>query len=146
MIVYEPGPAGDYQWVVPEQGGYIAIRDRLSAHQGSRIADRWVPPRLQVLAEDDDGRELRQADMPWFGGDGLVVTARAREVLEPVLSQDAEFLEVEEGGQKLWFVNAWRTIDALDEDHSVVKRFPGSGKVMDIRKYVFSESSLQGVL
>ncbi len=52
------------------------------------------------------------------------MTARAKAVVEPVLADEAEFLPLACPDMPLWLVNNLQVIDALDEEHSEIRRYP----------------------
>jgi len=85
---------------------------------------------------DAKGIPRKPADMPWHGAGTMVLKEKARQVLEPVLGEDAELLSAYDAeGEPLWFVHAWRIVDALDEEASDVQRFQSSGRIMNVRRW-----------
>jgi hypothetical protein len=146
MIVYSSWPSEMTEWVMPvEKGGHRIIKDVLFSDPGVPVGGRWVPQRMYMLTEDDNGESLQQTDMPHYGADALVVNKRARDSLEPVIGQDAEFLEITGGREDLWLVNPWRVLDVFDEERSDFKRFNNSRRIMKITKYAFRPGLLEGV-
>lgn len=143
MIVYTSWPSETTEWVMPvEKGGHRIIRDVLFSDPGSPVGGRWVPQRMYMLAEAES---CQQTDMPHYGAEALVVNKRARDSLEPVMGQDAEFLEITGGREDLWLVSPWRVLDAFDEERSDFKRFNNSQRIMKITKYAFRPGLLDGV-
>jgi hypothetical protein len=146
MIVYKPWVGDEAEWASPvEPGGHLKIRDLLLGNPGVPVGDRWVPQRMYMVTQDDRGRPRRIVDMPNYSSDGIMATSRAREVLEPIVGNDAEFLEVTGGREMMWLVNPWRVVDALDEEKSDLKRFNNSERIMKVTKYVFRPEALAGV-
>jgi hypothetical protein len=145
MIVYQPRPVEGYQWVLPTvRHASLAIRKVLNAEPGKSAANRWIPPHVRLLHEDE-GQHLRPADMPWCNSSVIAVTERARPVLEELLAGDAEFLPLDCDEEQLWLVHPWRIVDALDEERSELERFTSSDRVMTVTRYVFREAALGGV-
>ena len=145
MIVYDPWASDEGEWVSPvEPGGHRKIRGLLLENPGVPVGDRWVPPRMFMITQDE-GISFRRVDMPHYSSDGIMATSRAREVLEPIVGNDAEFLEVTGGREMMWLVNPWRVVDALDEEKSDLKRFNNSERIMKVTKYVFRPGALAGV-
>jgi uncharacterized protein DUF1629 len=140
--VYEPRVEEGYEWaLLVDSGDYKTLRGLGARNPG----DLWRPPWMFLLTADEDGRRRKKADMPWHGSNVLVVTRRAREVLAEVLAEDAEVLPLDcDGGENLWLVNPWRTVDALDVGRSEVRRFSDGG-IMNIGRYVFREEMVDGL-
>lgn len=144
MIVYKPWSADGYQWVIPsDRFGYRTISNVFRAEPGSRVGARWIPRAVRLLTEDD-GKQLHQADMPWYSSEALVVTDHARSVLEGVVGEDAEFLPLECYSDRLWLLYPWHLVDAFDEERSEVKRFT-SGRIMEVTRYAFFEKAVEGL-
>jgi hypothetical protein len=141
MIVYEPHHMRAHQWVFPLVSADHELFRKLPAE---RVGDRWKPVRVE-LASPEEGVEARRADMPWLGSYGLVVTDRARPVLEEALADDVEFLPLVCDEEDLWLVHACRVVDALDEERSALKRFPSTGRVMRVMRYAFREEVVGGL-
>ena len=125
--------------------GYLKIWGMLNHTPGMPARESWVPPWVFLYAGDDDQPPRRRADMPWFADGALVVTRRAMKVLGEVLGFDAEMLPLRHDGEDLWLVNPWRQVDALDEENSVIDRFPSTGRVMRVRRYAFREDKVRGL-
>ncbi len=87
------------------------------------------------IVREDEGLRLTHSDAPWFSSDVLVFSERAIDALEPLLTQNGELLRLNCSDRSLWAFNP-TLIDALDVEHSTVRRF-SSGKLMTIQKYVF---------
>jgi hypothetical protein len=147
MMIYQFGPSEDYEWILPAgKGSSTRLRHLLIGTDRGKLRDQWVAPLMELLTSDEHGRPRRPADMPLYSGSGsLVVNRRARSVLEPVLGDDAEYLDLVVEREEMWLVNAWQVVDALDEEKSVLKRFPNRTKVMEIVKYSFIPERLNGL-
>ncbi len=145
MIVYKPWVGEASEWISPvESGGHLKIRNLLLENPGIPVGDRWVPQRMYMITQDE-GKSFQRVDMPHYSSDAIIATSRAREVLEPVVGNDAEFLEVTGGREIMWLVNPWRVVDALDEENSDLERFGNSDRIMEVTKYVFHPDVLAGV-
>jgi Immunity protein family (Imm11) len=131
VVVYQPDLDERYQWAIPiEKHGYLGIQQMINQRHGAPIGGAWVPARVFLLEDHEGGSPLRKADMPLFTASELVVTRRAKEALEKTIGADAEMLPLLNDVEDLWLVNAWRVVDALDEENSEVKRFASSGRIM----------------
>ena len=64
-----------------------------------------------------------------------VLSARAKQVVQPLLADKAQWLPLafEEG--EYWLLNLLNLVDALDEEHSGIRRLPTNPKVMTIDAY-----------
>jgi hypothetical protein len=96
------------------------------------------------LITEDEGQSFMESDFPFLGTHALVMSDRARAVVEPLVERDAEFLSVACEGRSLWLLNVCTIVDALDMERSKVELFE-SGRIMDIEKHVFFAERLQGV-
>lgn len=68
-----------------------------------------------------------------------VLSARAKQVIGPVLGRDTQWLALAFGVCEYWLLNSLRVLDAVDLIRSSVGYFP-DGRVSDIEKYAFRES------
>lgn len=145
MIVYRPWGVDGYQRVLlVNDDDYRPMGEKLAAEPGRPVGSRWSPLWVWLNAEKQ-GVPRRHADLPWFpGGDVLTVNRRARIVLEPIVSGDAEFLPLECEDDELWFMHAWRSVPALDLERATVKLY-SSGRIMDVTKYEFAENKIRGL-
>lgn len=138
--VYEPYFEPGYDWAMPA-GSVEPILDLKTRRRG----DPWKPLWMYMTTTDAQGRPRQRADMPWHGHGTLVLTAKARQVLEKALGDDAELLPAyDTQGQDLWLVHAWRVVDALDEERSDVVRFT-SGKIMTVRRFALRAGAVAGL-
>lgn len=141
MIVYKPGVADGYQWVLPEESRDYEILRKL---RGERQGDRWTPMRVRLL-KVDEGQQLRRSDMPWQGSHALILTQRAMDVLRDIPEADCEFLPLACDDEKLWLMNPKLVTEALNEEESRLERFSSSGRIMRVMHYVFREEALRGL-
>ena len=97
---------------------------------------------------DPEGWEGRSptGDFLWHVSSTLVMSERAVEALSDLLEEYGEVLPLADSeGMPLYAWNVTRVIDALDEAHCVVDRFPASGRIMYIWEHVFFEERVRGV-
>ena len=74
----------------------------------------------------------------------IVLSERARQLLEPLLGEDAELLPAYDAdGADLWAVQPWRRVDALDEERSETQRFESSGRIMDVRRWALRAEAVE---
>jgi hypothetical protein len=138
VTVYRPYFEEGYAWAmtVGDAMQTVELRSR-------RRGDPWKPVWMYMIMTDRQGSPRRPADMPWHNAGTMVLKDQAKRALEPVLGEDAEWLPAYDSeGEDLWLVNAWRVVDALDEEHSDVERFKSSGRIMRVRRYVLRAEAL----
>ena len=139
-IVYKPRFEDGYEWVMP-----VGSTDPIRRLRSRQPGDPWTPLWVYPLNPAEDGQAPTKADMPWHGSSVLVLKQRAREALGKVLADEAEMLPLYcDEGEELWLVNAWRVVDALDEELSQVERF-SSGRIMTVHRYAFREEAVAGL-
>ncbi|MBR0641991.1 imm11 family protein [Plastoroseomonas hellenica] len=117
---------GDHQlaWINPAGDGEGV---RLSRARGTSAAAGWRPLRVEListLGEEDEVDPPVVTDCPYLGAVQLLLSARARDVLAPLLEPEGEFLPVEAAFGAYWIYNCLRSLEALDEARSVAERFP----------------------
>ncbi|MBR0668540.1 hypothetical protein GXW71_29580 [Roseomonas hellenica] len=117
---------GDHQlaWINPAGDGEGV---RLSRARGTSAAAGWRPLRVEListLGEEDEVDPPVVTDCPYLGAVQLLLSARARDVLAPLLEPEGEFLPVEAAFGAYWIYNCLRSREALDEARSVAERFP----------------------
>jgi hypothetical protein len=143
VTVYEPYFEGDYEWAMPvdNTGQIHDLRDR-------KRGDPWQPLWMYLVHSDAPemgGAPLRDAGMPYHGRSVLVLKKRAREVLGPLLATDAEILPCEcDEADEMALAHPWGIVDALDVEHSRVRRFT-SGRIMQVDSYAFWEEKVAGL-
>ena len=105
----------------------------------------WRPPSVRVL-KSSERKRLRYSDMPHYSSSVLVLREPALAALADLLSADGELLPLDCPDAPMWLFNCCRVIDALDEGHSRVVRFPSSGRIMRVESYDFQVGRLIGVI
>jgi hypothetical protein len=133
MEVFDINPLIDTEVVVPKNDRDLDIY--IFELTGKALAHKWVPIEVRVIKTGEKGERLKEYDIPWLGSRALVVRRRAYELLQPVLSQDGEFLELQCATDKLWLFNCTNNIHALDMSQSEIEYIVDG--VPDVTKYVF---------
>jgi hypothetical protein len=138
---FEPMVDEGYEWVNCVNPIDYEV---FTAFDGIPRGGAWKPiPVRRVRA--DEHHAFRPSDFPWLGSDALVMRASAVDVLRDILDSNSEVLPLStDDGIELVVLNA-RVIDALDEIHSLVTRFPGTNRIMRIKKLAFVSSAIDGV-
>lgn len=143
MRIYEPMVAEeDYESVEP-----CDDRDweTLSELEGQPCGATWKPIAVRRVTREMRNR-LKPSDFPWLGSNFLLVMRRSAVVaLRDILDAHGELLPLAtHDGVALFVFNA-RAIDALDEPHSSLLRFPGTNRIMMIEKHAFFPSAIRGL-
>ena len=91
----------------------------------------------------DDKQECSPSDFPWLGGHALVMRQKAFDQLKDIWDATGEMLPLETGdGLSLYVFNA-QVVDALDENNSTIIRFPGTNRIMRIKKIAFIRNMVE---
>jgi hypothetical protein len=141
MDFFEPMVREGYEWVnCVNQADYEVFAD----FDGSPRRGIWKPiPVRRVRA--DKHHEFKPSDFPWLGSDALVMRRSAVDALRDILDASGEVLPLStDDGVELFVLNA-RTVNALDEAHSSLMKFPGTNRIVRIKKIAFVASALEGV-
>src|SRR6185295_753429 len=101
----------------------------------------WKAPEVIVLHEEN---RLMGNFFSLTGG-VLVLNQIAMQRLEPLLSNNSEILPLKCKELTLYIVNTLSELDCLDYGNSKVERFPSSGRVLDIERYVFKDNCIGNV-
>jgi hypothetical protein len=104
------------------------------------IAGEWRT--VEISAADADDSTARFGDYTLLGTIP-VFSLRALEALAPVLKDNGEVLPLRYPRGEYFAYNVTRVLDALNEEESLIERFPSSGRVMSISKYVFLQDRVQ---
>lgn len=103
---------------------------RLTKARGTSVAADWRPLRVELIAtlgEEDEADPPVLTDCPYLGAVQLLLSARARDALAPLLEPEGEFLPVDAAFGTYWIYNCLRSLEALEETQSAVERFPDGG-------------------
>lgn len=141
LKVYKFRYAEGYEWLLPAHDPDL---ERLR-FDGQRRASEWVPVQMKRLTVSEQGQRLTPGDFyACSGGDMLVLSDRARQVIGPALEQYGEVLPLACDGRPFWTLNVTTFVDALDEDASQFLHASGSHRVLMIRRHVFKAAALEG--
>ncbi|GEM_PF-1475410 len=114
--------------------------------EGGRFAEEWEPPYLRLFrGEWGEEEEEARKPIPDFthGYIDLACSQRAREVIEPLVGEDVEFLLLETEVGPYWEMNLPR-LPCLDEARAEVKRFSSSGRIMEVLRYACHWEMIEG--
>jgi hypothetical protein len=132
--VFTQYPIGEYEDLSPVDEDDLDLFDEFD---GTARSSGWTPVQMEIVSVDSEsGAALQRADVPWFMGN-LVLRDKAIAAATPILTPLGELLPLECVDAKLVCFNATRVLDVLDEDQSQIARFPSTGRIMAIEKYVF---------
>lgn len=140
MDFFEPMVREGYEWInCVDQADYEVF----AGFDGSYRGAAWKPlPVRRVRA--DEHHDLQPSDFPWLGSDALVMRRAAVDALRDMLDANGEVLSLStDDGVELFVLNAL-VLDALDEPNSALIRFPGTNRIMRIKKAAFVGSMIGG--
>lgn len=138
--VFEPMVESGYEWInCADPTDYEVF----SSFDGSARRAQWEPvPVVRVRA--DDKHQSTPSDFPWLGSDALVLRRTAVDALRDMLDANGELLPLAtDDGVELVVFNA-RVIDALDVSNSTLVMFPGTQRVLRVKKVAFVASAIEG--
>jgi hypothetical protein len=136
--VYELGADLDrFNVFAPSSPKDDGIYSQFNTHP---IAGAWRT--VEISAADADDSTARFGDYTLLGTIP-VFSLRALEVLAPVLKENGEVLPLRYRRGEFLAYNVTRVLDALNEEESLIERFPSSGRVMSISRYVFLDDFVQ---
>jgi len=123
---YEGFQIIDEDWSVVEQ------------FDGRSLANTWNPIELKLIEEEP---RLR-SDAPYFVG-VPVFSARAVELLEPLIHDCAEILPMKFAREDYFIINVTAILDCINMEQAEVVRFR-SGRIMKFNKYAFIPEAIAG--
>ena len=110
-------PEGFRELVIPENASY-ADYDCLR-WAGQSKAPTWTPPNLVWLEDDFTSKSDKVGDFTKFGGGAIVLSPKAREVIESVVGDQAEFLPTKgPDNDEWWLLNITNVLDIMDVSKS----------------------------
>ena len=140
MEVFEPMVQRGYEWInCADPADYEVF----TSFDGSVRGAEWRPiPVVRVPA--DAQHEFKPSDFPWLGSDALVMRRTAVDALRDILDVNGELLPlVTDDGVELFVLNA-RVTDALDIAKSSLMMFPGTQRILRVKKVAFVTSAIDG--
>jgi len=141
MEFYESIVTDGYEWLNFVNGEDYEV---ITSFDGTKKSDDWKPLLVRIVRADNF-QEKKRSDFPWLASDALVFRASALNALSDLLSANGELLPLDlEGGGRLEVLNA-QVIDAIDLDLSDCIMFPGTKKIMAMRKPAFDAKKLLGI-
>ncbi|MCX6952661.1 MAG: hypothetical protein NTV51_10930 [Verrucomicrobia bacterium] len=112
---------------------------------GTPRGNAWVPPRVSLVTEDEDGAPLQRSQSPWLCMSyALTFRGSAITQLRGYLSEIGEILPLECDDGPLFIWQPLTVVAALDAAASDISRFP-DGRLMRIRRHVFLADKLTGI-
>ncbi|MEK0438145.1 MAG: hypothetical protein RLZZ233_1116 [Verrucomicrobiota bacterium] len=107
----------------------------------------WSPVLFQRFTRSDRGkRPLKESDFPWIGdGHSLVLRPAALEALQDILERSCEVLPLKTVDGVQLFITNTQVVRALDVEKSEIRRFPGSDKIMYVKRPVFVGELVRGL-
>jgi hypothetical protein len=140
--IYEPALRDGWEWALP-----VNENENLTVVEafGKPLGATWTPIRMKVLRQDERGRRLKEADMPWMGEHVLILKPRAVSALQDLCLQAGELLPLACDDAELVAWNVTKIVDALDREKSKVLRFSG-GRVMSIIQHHFKPETVEGLV
>lgn len=138
MDVYELKPDAD-------RIGFLQITDRERRSQlaarsdGRSLLETWSPPLVTSLYDDRPLTDLLPVSSTW-----KALSDRAVEALADLLDGHAELLPLD-GVTGYRLLHVTTVLDALDEEHSDLKRFR-DGRVMRVVTYCFRADAVTAAL
>ena len=76
----------------------------------------------------------------------FILNEKSYKILYPYIKNEAQIFKVKCENDNLYVVNITNIIDCLDYNKSEIKRFPSSGRVMRVVKYVFKIEKLKNTI
>jgi len=142
MRIYKPLGSEHFEDCHPVNGDdYETLNVTLN---GAPVGDTWRSPAMHMIRKDGR-KKLAVSDAPWLGSKALIFRPRVIAAMGELLRDYGELLPLACNEPDLVIFNVTRVIDALDEQASTIARFPSSGRIMAIERYVFHPEIVAGV-
>ncbi len=140
MKVYEPVVATGYEWVNCVNGEDYECFTRFD---GTMLGRTWKPILVRRVRADRS-QDMLRSDFPWLASDALVMRKSAVDALQDILRNNGELLQLEtEDDVDLYVFNA-KVIDALDRVRSEIISYPGTDRILMLKRPIFSSSEIDG--
>ena len=123
---YEPTPKGGYKSYMFDG---VPVKER--------NFDRIYPSKYKDEIDKPIG-DVFSVEVSSF-----ILNEKSYKILYPYIKNEAQIFKVKCENDNLYVVNITNIIDCLDYDKSEIKRFPSSGRVMRVIKYVFKIEKLR---
>ena len=123
---YEPTPKGGYKSYIFDG---VPVKER--------NFDRIYPSKYKDEIDKPIG-DVFSVEVSSF-----ILNEKSYKILYPYIKNEAQIFKVKCENDNLYVVNITNIIDCLDYDKSEIKRFPSSGRVMRVIKYVFKIEKLR---
>lgn len=139
--IYAPQGAEDFECVntVNDEDYEVFLQ-----FDGKRRASTWKPIAVRRVRADEH-QASHPSDFPWLGSHALIMRRSAVDALRDILDANGEVLPLStEDGVELFVLNA-HVIDALDEARASLMKFPGTNRIMRIKKVAFVASAIEGI-
>lgn len=140
-VIYEPLVAEGFEWVntVREEDYEVFLQ-----LDGQTRASTWKPVAVRRVRADER-QDFNPSDFPWLGSHALIMRRGAMESLRDILDANGEVLPLStDDGVELFVLNA-RIIAALDETRSSLMKFPGTDRIMWLKRAAFVAAMVEGV-
>jgi len=140
--IYEFEVQEGCEWVAPVDDTDFEI---FRSFDGSAKLAGWEPVQMRLVREDEHGRPLLPADVPWLGKHAPVLKENASAALGSLLAKDGELLPLACDEATLVVFNVTTVLDALDVDRSALVTFRSTGRIMKVKSHVFRPERLRAV-
>ncbi|MBT9519294.1 MAG: hypothetical protein IV101_00240 [Dechloromonas sp.] len=138
ISVYKPIGSEGYELCQPAVSSDFLIISSM-IHGDPLEGDRL--PLMQIIREDEKGKEYLRSDAPWLGGHALVFRDSVSNNLKELLGS-AKLYEFTCDSERLVLCDPPVVENAVIQDQSEIDRF-SDGRIMQIRNYVFNPATLR---
>ena len=117
---------------------------------GRSLINRWSEPVFEWYKGENDDRKLPiqkygKGDIQGYQSHIPLLSSKSVDCLGEILSKSGEILKIKLLDEDYFLYNITSVINALDLEHSEVKYFRDSDRIMRIKKYEFKENMLKGI-
>lgn len=140
LNIYQPLVTTGYEWVNAVHDSDYPVFLQLD---GTPRAATWTPIAVRRVRADKR-QTMLPSDFPWLGSHVLILRRAAVDALRDMLDANGEVLALSTtDGVDLSVYNS-RVIDALDEANASLMKFPGTDRIMWLKKVAFFDSAIEG--
>jgi hypothetical protein len=129
------GDSDNFQHLVSDEPGAI---EKCQSLYGSPLGTSWNPAKFKLATRGRRNKKLLETDFPGGFVGSLFLSARAAKCLAVELDGKGELLPIRCDAGRFFLFNVTNVTDVLNLRDSKLEYF-GSGRLMDIREYQFSE-------